>query len=449
MAKQNFISGGYYGKLGATVGQRWKNKRTIRTYVKPSNPRTEKQQANRKLFGEFTERSQYGMQMNYDSSVWKSSTNTQWALRMSTASKLYKQGQTEMNLIPLFPSDYTPQYNITKMDFICNYNDEYYFVKVAGNLPENDDSLSVLVGHHDEENNFKIDKLVLGYSVGLGSNLLRIRADLDSSLLSSSEFLLVTRADISSRDTVMYGSQQSWNYVERSNSIFDASVKSFSESEITFDSTTNKYKYSLSVTFNQSYEDFENNLNVAEVVSVVNGIENEAYFTNITFENDNGYFKAVFEFEETLPQNIPAFPSGHYVGFTNIAMYNDSNALSGFEVFGDIVSENLTRQYKSVLSSVELEDNLIKIYVEDLTANPTSFSGSVTVYAQQSESFVTVELTPTKVVDNIIYCQQPTSESSNYLSFPSGSTVAINVSYIESGVTYNPTITTAQEVPTA
>lgn len=449
MAKQNFISGGYYGKLGATVGQRWKNKRTIRTYVKPANPRTEKQQANRKLFGELTERSQYGMQMNYDSSVWKSSSNTQWALRMSTASKLYKQGQTEMNLIPLFPSDYTPQYNITKMDFICNHNNKYYFVKVAGNLPENDDTLSILVGHHDAENNFIIDKLVLGYSVGLGSNLLRIRADLDESLLSSSEFLLVTRADIGSRNTVMYGSQQPWNYTERSNSIFDASIKSFSESDITFDSTTNKYKYSLSVTFNQSYAEFENNLNVAEVVSIVNGIENEAYFANVTFENDNGHFKAVFEFEETLPQNIPAFPSGHYAGFTDIAMYNDSNSLSGFNVFGDIVSTNLTRQYKSKLSNVELEDNLIKVCVEDLNASPKSFSGSVTAYAQQNGSFVTVELTPTKIIDNIIYCPQPTTETSNYLSFPSGSTIAINVSYTEGGVTYNPTITTAQEAPTA
>ena len=29
MATQNFIGGGYYGKMGATVGQRWKNKRII------------------------------------------------------------------------------------------------------------------------------------------------------------------------------------------------------------------------------------------------------------------------------------------------------------------------------------------------------------------------------------------------------------------------------------
>ena len=50
MAIQNFLSGGYYGKLGETVGQRWKNKRTIRSYVIPRNPRTEKQQAKRVRF---------------------------------------------------------------------------------------------------------------------------------------------------------------------------------------------------------------------------------------------------------------------------------------------------------------------------------------------------------------------------------------------------------------
>lgn len=448
MAKQNFISGGYYGKLGATVGQRWKNKRTIRTYVKPANPRTEKQQANRKLFGKFTERSQLGMQMNYYSSIWKSTTNTQWALRMSTASKLYKQNQKEMNLIPLFPSNYTPTYNITKMNFICKYSNKYYFVQIEGNIPENDDTLSILAGHRDENNNFTIDKLILGFSVGLNSQILRIDAQLDDNLLNTSEFLLVTSADISSRDTIMYGSQQSWNYKERSNSIFDASIKSFSESEITFSESTNKYNYSLSVTFNQAYESFENYKNVAEIVSIKNGTWNESFFSNVTFENDNGFFKVTFDFEETLPQNIPAFPKSSYVGFTNMFMYDDTKSISGVSVFGDIISENLTRQYKSKLSSVELENNLIKIYIEDMNAEPTSFNGTVTTYAQQSGSFTTVELTPSKIIDNIIYCEQPTTETSKYLSFPSGSTISINVSYLEGGITYDPTITTAQEVPT-
>ena len=61
MAVQNFLSGGYYGKLGETVGQRWKNKRTIRTYVIPRNPRTEKQQANRGLFANAVTFAQIGL----------------------------------------------------------------------------------------------------------------------------------------------------------------------------------------------------------------------------------------------------------------------------------------------------------------------------------------------------------------------------------------------------
>ena len=36
MAIQNFLSGGYYGKLGATVGQRWKNKQNLRNTSKSS-----------------------------------------------------------------------------------------------------------------------------------------------------------------------------------------------------------------------------------------------------------------------------------------------------------------------------------------------------------------------------------------------------------------------------
>ena len=37
MAKQNIISGGFYGKVGELIGQRWKNIRTVRAYTKPKS----------------------------------------------------------------------------------------------------------------------------------------------------------------------------------------------------------------------------------------------------------------------------------------------------------------------------------------------------------------------------------------------------------------------------
>ncbi len=50
MGTLNLLKGAYTGKVGATVGSKWKNKSTIRTYSKPSNPDTPAQQTTRSGF---------------------------------------------------------------------------------------------------------------------------------------------------------------------------------------------------------------------------------------------------------------------------------------------------------------------------------------------------------------------------------------------------------------
>lgn len=54
MGKMNLLKANWEGKVGETVGAKWKNKKTIRTYTKPSNPNTADQQKVRGVFGEMT-----------------------------------------------------------------------------------------------------------------------------------------------------------------------------------------------------------------------------------------------------------------------------------------------------------------------------------------------------------------------------------------------------------
>ena len=54
MGKMNLLKGNWEGKVGQTVGAKWKNKSTIRTYTKPSNPNTAAQQGVRSVFAEMT-----------------------------------------------------------------------------------------------------------------------------------------------------------------------------------------------------------------------------------------------------------------------------------------------------------------------------------------------------------------------------------------------------------
>lgn len=52
MGKLNLLKGAWNGKVGETVGAKWKNRATIRTYSVPSNPNTADQQRVRSGFGQ-------------------------------------------------------------------------------------------------------------------------------------------------------------------------------------------------------------------------------------------------------------------------------------------------------------------------------------------------------------------------------------------------------------
>ena len=109
MAIQNILSGGFYGKLGEVVGQRWKNKRTLRTYVIPFDPKTPEQLENRNQFKVAVELAQEAMAINKGSSAWKSPKTPEFSLRVKTAKLRLKNGATPEEALPLFPDgDFAP-----------------------------------------------------------------------------------------------------------------------------------------------------------------------------------------------------------------------------------------------------------------------------------------------------------------------------------------------------
>ena len=50
MGELNLLKGAYTGKVGKTVGAKWKNLSTVRTFTKPANPKTEAQVSVRSAF---------------------------------------------------------------------------------------------------------------------------------------------------------------------------------------------------------------------------------------------------------------------------------------------------------------------------------------------------------------------------------------------------------------
>lgn len=115
MARMNFIAGGYVGKLGATVGQRWKNVRVIRTWVKPHDPKTPAQLENRKNFSKAVPYAQMGMWFNKGAPCWDSDTKTEWSLRMKTAKLRIDNGVQDLLVTPIYPDGYTPAHTVVDL----------------------------------------------------------------------------------------------------------------------------------------------------------------------------------------------------------------------------------------------------------------------------------------------------------------------------------------------
>ena len=110
MGKQNFIQGGFKGRVGNVIGAGWKDMLTIRTYTKPKNPRTQEQRKVRNAFALKVQASQLANLCNYGSPLFESSSNTSWALRMAAASKLYATDANILEYVPLIPYGYSPDY---------------------------------------------------------------------------------------------------------------------------------------------------------------------------------------------------------------------------------------------------------------------------------------------------------------------------------------------------
>lgn len=151
MAIQNFLSGGYYGKLGQTIGQRWKNKRTIKSYAVPTNPRTEKQQANRGRFAYGVKLAQLAQAATYRSLLFSSESNTEWALRMSVAKNATDSGITGLDAVPLCPTGFVPKYLITNAILQNPGATSAPVLELKGTLPNVSQIFAILINNGEIE----------------------------------------------------------------------------------------------------------------------------------------------------------------------------------------------------------------------------------------------------------------------------------------------------------
>lgn len=205
MAIQNFLSGGYYGKLGATVGQRWKNKRTIRTYVIPKNPRTPIQQANRGKFADAVTFAQMGLQMNYYCTLFEDQNFTKWNYRMKTARELKNAGLFDLDLIPLYPTSFTPPILLTTFTLSKIEGEKHISFSAPDLNLKTDRVLSLMFALYNEENVFLGYKLYLGYYYAANPQTVEVDVD-DISEINEHCFVRIVSNDDENSVTDLIGS---------------------------------------------------------------------------------------------------------------------------------------------------------------------------------------------------------------------------------------------------
>ena len=300
MAIQNFLSGGYYGKLGATVGQRWKNKRTIRTYVVPTNPRTPTQQANRGKFADAVIYAQMGMQMNYYCTLFDDPNFTKWNYRMKVARALKNAGLSELDLIPLYPISFNPPVLLTEFRKATVTGQKHISFSAPDLSLNVDRVLSLMLALYNEQDTFLGYKLYLGYYYASNPGYVEVDVD-DVTEINEHCFVRIISNDDEDSSVDLIGSPR-------------LALTSGSIDVHTFDKTIRnlqKATTGITITFSEPWKGVPtiNKINL-ELACVANGESITINGENLELFESNGYCAVRVPYAAWKNQMLPAFPVG-------------------------------------------------------------------------------------------------------------------------------------------
>ena len=333
MAVQNFLSGGYYGKLGQTVGQRWKNKRTIRTYVIPKNPRTEKQQANRGLFANAVTFAQIGMQMNYYATCFLSEEFTQWNYRMRVARQLREKGLSGLDLIPLYPLSFTPATLITKLEVSEIVGGKHFILKCDNLQGNNDRVLSVMFDVHNDKGEELGYKLYIGYYYASKKGFIEIDVDDPSEVNEYLKVRIVSNDDVDSTTDLISSPTITIQSKQIDIRDFDTSIKSFS-----------KDNQGITIIFNEQWKDgATTNIISGSVRFVQNGNTVSHIFDSEPLTNSGGYCSLYIPLVSSSNQYLPAFPEGSKISITDVNFSGSDFQYTKQNVSSPLVDTDLIR----------------------------------------------------------------------------------------------------------
>lgn len=369
MAKQNFLSGGFYGKLGAMVGQRWKNKRTIRTYVIPKNPNTPEQKRNRSNFAGAVQYAQMGMQMNYYCNLFDVPQFTKWNYRMSVARNLKFAGMTDLNLIPLYPTSFTPPLMLTEIKLHSKSGKKHVTFSVPQLVSTEDRVFSMMFALYNEQSLFRGYKLYLGYYYKDNPQFLEVDVDDVEEINSNCFVRLVTNDDQNSLQDMIASAKLAVQTNGIDQHEFNCNVSMVSKSAA-----------GVKITFAEPWKENPTVNTVSLTVSFVSdGQQKVVSVSDGTLENDNGLCSVSVPYATSYNQDLPAFPAGSLISGVNVRYEGDSYEITITNGSSSYSDADITRLLDKPFSHNNDDSVAVSLRVP--------FSGTVSAYEVMTDYF--------------------------------------------------------------
>lgn len=427
MAKQNFLSGGFYGKLGAMVGQRWKNKRTIRTYVIPKNPNTPEQKRNRSNFAGAVQYAQMGMQMNYYCNLFDVPQFTKWNYRMSVARNLKFAGMTDLNLIPLYPTSFTPPLMLTEIKIHSTSGKKHITFSVPELTSKEDRVFSMMFALYNEQSLFRGYKLYLGYYYKDNPQFLEVDVDDVEEINSNCFVRLVTNDDQNSLQDMIASSKLAVKINEMDKHEFNCNVSMVSKSAA-----------GVKITFTEPWKANPTVNTVSLTVSFVSdGQRKVASVSDGTLENDNGLCSVSVPYATSYNQDLPAFPAGSLISGINVRYEGDSYEITITNGSSSYSDADVTRTLDKPLSHNDSDSVAVSLRVP--------FSGTVSSYEVMTDYFTEGRFGDDSVLNGAFMVSsdgeyinlRATGADKNYPMVEANCYVTVpNMEFVAEGVTY-------------
>lgn len=250
MATQNFVAGGFYGKLGAMVGQRWRNKRIVRAYAVPANPRTEMQQGNRARFAQACAAAQEALIFNKNAPCWQFENKTEWMARVGEAKTRIDNGITGWLAVPLYPSGTTPEMTVTDIESVTGEHGGVLLQSAQLATLTTSRKFTLQVKMLEQSSGNLVNVYLAGSTIAGAADLVEITPDSGYALTSDSTIVGITYDDAENDNKIIYIAPQKIE-VPQNVLITDASLAYVDSTHVTITSEQARslaYSYGFTVT---------------------------------------------------------------------------------------------------------------------------------------------------------------------------------------------------------